>query len=393
MARRRRRLNGTGSIYQRKDGRWAGDVPVPGAATGKRSKRLTFYGQSPAEVEQKMAEALMRLRRGYVPLSGRMTVGRHLDDWLEAMRPAVRPATWISYEGHVRIHLAGIHHIPLLRLAPADVRRLMSQLIADDLSATTARNALTVLRMALKQAVNDGLVERNVASLVAPPRIDRDEIRPLTLEQARMLMVAAQDERLEALYVLTLSLGLRMGEALGLRWSHLDLEQNSVRIAAALRPIPKSFRTKGESRLQLVDPKTRSGRRVLPLPGVAADALRAHRRRQLEERLAAGARWKGNELELVFTTPIGTPLDQRNVTREWKAVLEKAGLPPMRYHDLRHSAASLMLASGMDLRIISEVLGHSVPAMSALYAHVMPKLKTDLAAVVDAALTVEREAK
>lgn len=393
MAKRRRRPDGSGSIYQRKDGRWVAVVPVPGGPAGKRSRRLWFYGNSPGEVEEKMAEVVHRIRRGQVPITGRLTVGRHLEDWLEAVKLTVRPSTWVSYEGHVRMHLAAIHHIPLVRLQPADLRRLMTQLVGEGLSPTTAHNALMVLRMALKQALADGLIERNVAMLVTPPRWQRDEIRPLTIEQAHELLAAAAGERLEALYVLTLSLGLRLGEALGLRWSHVDLEKGSIRISAALRPVPRGFRAAGEKRLQLVETKTPSGRRVLPLPGLTLDALRDHRRRQLEERLAAGPKWKGNTLNLVFTTPIGTPLDQRNVGREFKALVARAGLPEMRYHDLRHSAATIMLASGMDLRIISEVLGHRVPAMSALYAHVLPGVKRELADIVDKALKARPEAQ
>lgn len=380
MARRRR--SGSGSVYRRaSDGRWVAAVPVPEGLSKRR--RLYLYADTAAEVEDKMLAVQRRMRAGIVPNADRITVGRFLDDWLDGMRINVRPSTWYSYEGHVRIHLESIRHIGLTRLQPADIRRLMARLIGEDLSPATARGALTVLRMALKVAIADGLLERNVALLVTAPRAPRHEIVPMTLEQAQSFLAAARGDRLEALYSLVIAVGLREGEALGLRWTHVDLDKGEIRIAAAIRAIGKSFRAEGERRLQLVEPKTASGRRVIPIPPFAVSALREHRRRQLEEQLAAGRRWKGNKLGLVFTTPVGSPLDPRNVNRGYLAMLAKAGLPHFRFHDLRHTAATMMLASGLQMKTIAEILGHRTAGMSELYAHVLPSMKADVAAVME----------
>jgi integrase len=334
------------------------------------------------------------MRRGVVPSTGRLTLGRHLADWLESIRFSVRPGTYLSYENHVTLHLAALANVPIIALQPVQVRTLNAQLLAEGLAPATVVRILTTLRMALKQAVADGILERNVAQLVTPPRVPRTEIVPFTLEQARAFLDAVRGDRLEALYALVLAVGLRQGEALGLRWSHVDLEGAEIRVTASLRPIDSRFREdkRRGTRLQLVEPKTPSGRRVVPLPLFVIVALREHKVRQLEEQLAAGPRWRGNKLGLVFTTPVGTPLDPRNVSRAYREVLDQAELPPLRFHDLRHSAATIMLAAGFNLKTISEILGHRTAGMSELYAHVLPSMKEEVAVVVDQLLG-QREAK
>lgn len=390
MTRSRRRPRGSGSIYRRSsDGKWAAAVRAPAELGGRR---LYLYGDSAAEVEAKLVDLNRRLQRGSLPSSTRLTVGQQLIDWLEATRANVRPSTWIGYEGAARLHLAPLVARPLVSLTAADVRRLTASLIASGLAPRTVAHALKVLRMAIKQAVADGVLDRNVAEFVAPPRAAQIEVQPFDLEQAHRFLDAVKGDRLETMFALVLAVGLRAGEASGLTWDRIDFEKGTIRITAALRPIPREFRKAGAPRLQLVDPKTASGRRIIALPAFVIASLRAHKVRQLEEKLVAGRRWKGNGLDLVFTTPIGTPLDHRNVARRYKEILVEAGLPPLRFHDLRHSAATMMLAAGFDLRTISEVLGHRTPTMSAVYSHVLPSLRSQVASVIDRVLT-EREAR
>ena len=385
-----RRAPGSGSIYRRSsDGKWVAAVRAPADLGGKR---LFLYGDSPAEVEGKLVDLHRKLRRGSLPSSTRLTVARQLVDWLEATKPNVRPSTWIGYEGAARLHLAPLSQRPLASLSAADVRRLSAALSQSGLAPRTVAHALKVLRMAIKQAVADGVLDRNVAEFVAPPRTQQIEVQPFDLEQSHRFLDAVKGDRLETMFALVLAVGLRAGEASGLTWDRIDFDKGTIRITAALRPIPREFRKRGAPRLQLVDPKTQSGRRIIALPAFVAMSLRAHRVRQLEEKFAAGSRWKGNTLDLVFTTPIGTPLEHRNVARHYKAILATAGLPMIRFHDLRHSAATMMLAAGFDLRTISEVLGHRTPAMSAVYSHVLPSLRTQVASVIDRLLT-DREAK
>lgn len=221
-----------------------------------------------------------------------------------------------------------------------------------------------------------------MAKLVDGPRVERFESKMLSPDQARTFIDAARGESLEALYNVALSLGLRMGEALGLRWQDIDLDRRTLIVNRILERIGRG----DGSKLMLVEPKTSRSRRTVNLPDAAARALRAHKVRQLEERLMAGARWQ--DQGLVFPSTIGTPLEPHTLHDDFKRILVKAKLPDIRFHDLRHSAASLMLAQGIPLRSIQEVLGHSSITLTAnLYAHVGEQLKREAADAMDAVLS------
>lgn len=220
-----------------------------------------------------------------------------------------------------------------------------------------------------------GLVVRNVATLVDAPRIRRPDIAAMTPEQARSLLAAVHGDRLEALYTVALAVGLRLGEALGVQWSAIDLENGTLTVRTALQRV--------NGALQLVEPKSASSRRTVVLPQVAVEALQAHRTRQLEERLLAGGRRE--ECGLVFTTTEGKPLDARNVFRSFQRLLARAGLPHLRLHDLRHGCATLLIAQGVHPRTIMEILGHSQISLTMnTYGHVTHALQRDAAARVDA---------
>ena len=270
------------------------------------------------------------------------------------------------------------------------------------------------------------LVSRNVATLVDPPRVTKHEIRPFTPEQARSFLDAVAGHRLEALFSVAIALGLRQGEALGLQWPDVDLAAGVLHVRHALqrcggdpvtrrRLLADRKRLKREllgaagghskraalhadlvavrqqlkavrATLRLVEPKSVRSRRSIQMPALVVKALKAHRVRQLEERLAIGTRWADSGF--VFTTSIGTPMDARNVTRAFSAVVRAANLPPVRFHDLRHTAASLLLAQGVAPRTIMETLGHSQISLTLdTYAHIMPTLQQDAAQQMNAILT------
>jgi integrase len=249
--------------------------------------------------------------------------------------------------------------------------------LAAGLSPRTVQYHHAILRRALGQAHRWGLVSRNVAKLVDPPRVRRPEIRPLTPEQARTLLEAARGDRLEALYTVALAVGLRQGEALGLRWDDIDLDRGWLTVRNALQRLGPGW--------QLVEPKTARCRRTIALPSVVAAALQSHRTRQLQERLWAGARWQENDF--VFASRIGTPLDGTNVTRRFQQLLRRSGLPRQRFHDLRHACASLLLAQGVHPRVVMETLGHSQVGLTMnTYSHVIPALQREAATQMDAVL-------
>jgi integrase len=223
------------------------------------------------------------------------------------------------------------------------------------------RYALAVLRRALRQATLWGRVPRNVALLVTPPAATWQERAALTPEQGRALLAAARGERLEALYRVALMLGLRRGEVLGLRWVDVDLVARTLRVAQTVQRVG--------GKLAIGEPKTRRSRRTLPLPEALARSLTAHRGRQRADRERAGDAWSG--CGLVFTTRFGTPLEPRNVVRAFKILLAHAGLPDIRFHDLRHSCASLLVAAGHHPRVVMETLGHSQIGITMdTYAHI-----------------------
>jgi integrase len=370
-----------GSIFERSDGRWCGQLNL-GWENGKR-RRKYVYGATAQEVQNALLKARSEQAAGLPVAIGLQTVGQFLDAWLvDSVTPSVRPLTCEQYGQHVRLYLKpllGRHQ--LSKLAPQHVRAFIRQKLDDGLSPRTVQLSIVILRKALSQAVKDGLIGRNVAKLVDGPRVERFEGKMLSPEQARAFLDATRGERLEALYAVALSLGLRMGEALGLRWQDIDLERRALTVNRILERIGRGQ----GSTLQLVEPKTSRSRRTVNLPEGAVRALRAHKVRQLEERLAAGSRWRDHSL--VFPSGIGTPYEPHGVHDDFKRMLAKAKLPDMRFHDLRHSAASLMLAQGIPLRSIQDILGHSSITLTAnLYAHVGEQLRREAADAMDAIL-------
>jgi integrase len=278
----------------------------------------------------------------------------------------------------LRLHVVpDLGPLRLDKLSPQHVQALLARKAAAGLSTQSVRHVRTVLRIALNQALKWGLVARNAAALAVAPKLVRKQFRSLTPEQARQLD-AAKGDRFEAIFTVALSLGLRLGEIIGLRWQDVDLNAGTLTVNQTI------YRVRGKGVIAAA-PKTERSRRTLHLPESVVSALRSHRARQLQERLAAGRDWK--DTGLVFASRVGTPVDQRNLFRAFKALLAKAGLPDVRFHDLRHSAASLLLAQGVPMRAVMELLGHSSISTTAdIYSHVMPAMMREVADKMDAIL-------
>lgn len=420
----KRRGHGEGSITQRPDGRWVARVEL-GWEDGRR-KRKAVYGKTRVEVAGKLTKLQGQVQAGTVLPNERQTVEQFLMRWLEHKRARLRPRAWLTYEQAIRIHLVpGIGKLPLAKMKPAHLEAWFDRHLRAGASARNVRYARTVLRAALNQARKWRDVADNVATLIEPPRHQAKEIQPLTPEQARALLLAAQGNRLEAIVSVGTALGLRLGEVLGLAWADVDMERETLRVRQALersggdstarRPMiaerqvllaefaatPKRSEERRAVRmkldalrkqwrtirttLKLTEPKSLRSRRTIRMPGIVSAALKAHRVRQLEDRLAAGASWENSGL--VFTTAFGTPLEPRNVTAAFHALLAAAGLPSVRFHDLRHTAATLLLAQGVDPRTIMETLGHSQISLTLnTYSHVLPALQDNAAAKMDAIL-------
>lgn len=375
----KRRSRGDGSVYRRSDGRWIGTVNV-GWRDGRRLRK-SVQGATRKEVQDAVRAVIRNVEDGVPPPTRSPRLGEFLTRWLGAVRPRLRPSTYVSYEGIVRLHLTPeLGHITIDKLSVENIASLVVSKQRDpELSATTVRYILLILRNALNKAVRWGLIARNVATLVDPPRVAHKEVRVLSPEETMKLLDAAKGEAIEGLIVLAVSTGLRLGEALGLQWKDIDLDRRQMRITKSLQRIP------GEGQV-LSETKTRRGRRSLVLPVTTVEALREQRTYQHGLRRAAGSSWSKGDF--VFTSTSGKPLDQRNVLRMFRRVLRTAKLPRMRFHDLRHSCASLLLAQHTDPRVIMDTLGHSnISVTMNMYAHVMPALKRDAADAIDRSLT------
>ncbi|MBA3779735.1 MAG: site-specific integrase [Chloroflexi bacterium] len=325
-----------------------------------------------------MRAALTATDHGIRPGDGRLTVGAFLDEWLElSVRDRCRPNTFDSYAFFVRKYLTpALGHVPIAKLGPEHVQRMLTDLTASGkLSPTTVRYVYSVLRIALSRALKAGKVVRNVATLVDPPRKARFELAPLSAEQVQAFLEDVAADRMGPLYVAAIGLGMRQGELLALRWQDVDLEAGTVSVRHTLQ---RDGRT-------LAAPKTERAKRTLRLGGEVLASLRAHRVRQLEERMAAGTRW--HDEDFVFTTPLGSPLDSRNVTRAFQAALTRSGLPRQRFHDMRHACATLLLEGGEELGVVSKILGHATLGTTAdVYAHLTPAMSQRVADRMDTVL-------
>jgi integrase len=346
-----------------------------GYERGKR-KRKSFYGDTRKEVQEQLTKALRDIQQGTPIANERQTVGEFLQQWLEeSVKGKKEPKTHASYAQLIRLHLTPeLGRIVLAKLSPRDVQDFINRKQACGLSPRTVQYLHAVLRAALNRALRWGLVSRNVATLVDVPHVRRQPTRFLPPEDAKRLLESIRGDRLEALYTVALAIGLREGEALGLRWQDVNLETGVVTIQVGLQRV--------EGRLRLKNLKTDHSRRSIALPEFAITALRTHRARQLAERMQAGELWADHGL--VFTTSLGRPLDSRNVVRRFKRALEQAGLPDQRFYDLRHTCASLLLVQGVHPRVVMEILGHSQISLTMnTYSHVAPQLQDDAARRMD----------
>ena len=372
------RGNNEGSIYQRKDGRWVGSVHV-GHKGGQRLRKH-YYGATRQEVAKKLTVALKAHQDGLPVVAERQTVKDFLASWLENAKPSLRDQTHSTYEIVLRLHAVPyLGHHRLARLSPQHLQDLYSQRLDAGLGVQSVRKLHAILHRALEQALRWNLVARNVADLVTPPRDQHKEMKTLGVEQARQLIDAARGDRFEALYVLALTTGLRQGELLALRWQDVDLGDGSLRVVGTLYRSSKGL-------LTIAEPKTAGSRRQVTLGSLAVDALARQKDNQAAQRLLCGAAWEDHGL--VFTNELGRPMEATNLRRRFfQPLLQRAGLPGIRFHDLRHTAATLLLGEGVHPKIVSERLGHSRVGITLdLYSHVTPTMQREAAAAVDTVL-------
>lgn len=316
-------------------------------------------------------------------MAGKETLHSFLTRWLEdTAKPRLRPRTYAGYAQHVQGNLDPLlGHIQLDELTPQHVQQLMAAKTAEGLAPRTIGYMRAVLRAALNNAQRWGLISRNVATLVDLPRGSRREATTFSSAEARTFVTAAKKNPIGHVFTVGLAVGLRLGEVLALGWEDVDLKAKTLRVRRALQ--------RQKDGVHFVDPKTDRSRRTISLPDFVVVALQRQKVAQKKARLAAGSNWV--ESGLVFVTTIGTALDERNVRREFKAILESANLPTIRVHDLRHTCASLLLVQGVHPRVVMETLGHSQISITMdTYSHVMPALGAEAAEKMNALVTQKR---
>jgi integrase len=360
VAKAGRRGNGEGTITQRSDGLWVARASLPDGT------RKAVSARTRAEVVRKLTAVHRAIAQGLPLPAERETFGSFTSGWLDGQRGVLRQSTVDTYRRHLA-HAKPLAKTRLARLGPADLQRLYANLLDEGLSAMTVRHVHAVIHRALEQAAVWGRVPRNVASLVKPPTAERTRMATLTADEARRLLQAASGDPLEALYVLALTTGMRRGELLALRWPDVDLDAATLQVTGGL--------VRDSTGRRVGEPKTARSRRRVELGAIAVEALRRHR--------AATA-----SVGFVFASEKGTPLEPGNVLRRsfWP-LLERAGLPRVRLHDLRHTAATLHLAMGTHPKVVADLLGHASIAITLdTYSHAVPGIAQQAAADMDALL-------
>jgi len=400
----RKAADGRSTIYLGRDGWWHGYVSFgTDPATGTR-RRKHVQARSKSEVASKVATLERQREGGYVGGPG-TTLGDHMEAWIAARRTLVRHRTVEGYLYDNRRITAVLGRVKLAKLTAEHVETLWRSMLAEGLSPATIAHCRRTLSAALQTATDRGYIGRNPVRLAATPKLTVPEVVPLSTAEARQVLDAARGGRNPARWSVALGLGLRQGEALGLRWRDLDLEVGTLTVRHQLQWLHwqhgcptdpagnPSCRLKGQpdkgadpgrcpQRVGggpvLVEPKGSASHRRIDLPAPLVADLRSHRKRQAEDRLAAGGHWE--DWDLVFATPTGRPLGKHSDWQAWTDLLASAGVEHRRLHDARHTAATLLLVMGVDLHTVGTILGHSDGgAVTRRYAHVVDELRADAA--------------
>ena len=371
-----KRANGEGTVYQRADGRWVAVIPL------ENGKRKFIYRKTQREAIKELQLANQAKMQGTFITTGEQTLEAFLTDWLQnTAQPNIRPRTYIRYRQLITLHILPVlGKVKLQKLTPQHLQKLYNQKLEEGCAPQSVKHMHRLLHKALSDALKWNLVARNVCHAVDSPRVPKHEMKVLSGEQAQTFLEAAKDDPLEALYVLALTTGMRQGELLALKWEDIDFVHGTLQVRRTIaRIVNKGF--------TISEPKTSKSRRSIQLAQMAIDALKHHRIRQHELRLLAGPAW--SDQGWVFCNGVGNPIEATNMLRRsFRPLLTKAGLPIIRFHDLRHSVATLLLTAGIHPKIVQELLGHSQISLTLdTYSHVLPSLQADAMNQLNSLLT------
>jgi integrase len=394
---RKRRGRGEGGVYQRADGQWVGSISLGCDGNGKRVRKVV-YGASKKAVLDELDRLRTETRVGNLPDAGGLTVSQLLERWLESSKASTETRTYEERQRLVKNHLRPrVGGLKLAKVNALHVEGLYAEMARDGVGATTIRHAANVLGVALSHACALKLIPFNPAGAIKKPKAPKRQMLFLTPEQVQILLAAAKGQPCCALLVVALATGCRQGELLALAWEDIDFAKGTLTVRRSLAQTDEGFLVK--------EPKTAASRRTITLPGLAVSVLTEHKAAALKAGLLDAP---------VFCTRKGNWLLKRNVLRALRAVIRRAntprgkinrggrpkkGAPPrekeefemlklipakLRFHDLRHTVASILLSQGQSVRAVSQRLGHSNPALTLrVYAHCMPSDDPQLAAALD----------
>jgi integrase len=368
----KRRGKNEGSIWKQ-GGFWRAALVLDG-------QRLTRSFKSKEECKDWIREIKNQIDGGLTFNATRTTLFEFLDQWLDIHSTKLRRRTGPQYRQLAQDYIMPVLGKYLLReLRLEQIDALYRSLLRKGVSVRTVRYVHAVLHRCLNEAVKRGLIGANPSHGATLPPLEQEEMKILDENQVMRFLIAAQESRYEVLYHLAIKTGMRKAELLGLKWDDLDWQKGTLKVQRQLQRIPRQG-------FLFVQPKTKSGRRTIQLGGQTLLQLRSHLERQRIEQNLTGERWQ--DQGLMFTSTSGTPIDQRNLHRDFKAILKKAHLGEIRFHDLRHTAASLMLNNGVPVLVVSKILGHAKPSTTTdIYGHLIPMMQEEAARIMDEIVT------
>jgi len=372
----KRRGNNEGSIYKRANGSYRAQVTL------KDGHRLSYNAKTRGECQEWIRQTLDQARAGLTYEGANMMLEQFLEEWLDVKRTSLQPHTVQQYDQIVRDHILGqIGHIPIREIHPQVIQGLYGRLISSGVGTRTVQKVHGILRNAFNLAVKLGLSTFNPVTLTTPPKHKKREMQVLdeTHSQQLLLTIRYSKDHNYALYHLALTTGMRQGELIGLKWEDIDWTNGVLHVRRQL------VRCRGGG-FRFDEPKTSAGKRALSLGKTIIAILKEHAKQQFQLRDNAGDRWTDHDL--VFTTTVGTPMDHTKLLKDFKKHLQQAGLPDIRFHDLRHTAASLMLNSGIPMIVVAKRLGHSKPSTTMdIYGHFIPSMQKEVADKLDDLIT------
>ena len=371
----KKRGNNEGSIYKRNNGTWRAMVTVQG-------RRLTYTAKTKGEGQNWVRGMLDEIDNGLTYDNTQVSVEMFMEDWLISIEPSLRYNTFKQYSQVTRQHILPVlGNFQLRDLKPEHIQQLYNQMVKNEYGLRTVQVVHSVIHRALVHAVKLGSIPRNPDDATTPPKPKVVEMQFLDENQVQQLLITAKarNDRLFALYHLAIATGMRQGELLGLKWSDLEWEQG-------LLQVQRQLTIKKGGGFEFTAPKTKSGIRRIDLGENTLRILREHRQQQLVQMQMAGETWQENDL--IFPSEIGTTSDRDNIRKDFKRLLKEAGLPAIRFHDLRHTGASLLLNNGIPVIIVSRRLGHARPSITLdVYGHLMPGKQKEVAMLMDQLLT------